>query len=222
MHALVMAGGKGTRMNTRCEKPLININGKPMISYVLNALIDSKCFNYVWVTVSKNTVNTKIYLNEHYRSVKVIDTHAIDYVYDLNYALKYIHNNMYRAEPILITAADLPLLDCNIVKYIIDMYEYYSKNDAWIVIVVSTKPLRYMQVSSKLQVNGMDKYYSGISIVNPRVLDNIIYNIHNNIREEYMLIDDVRIAVNVNTMDDLRLAEMILLSLTSLVSWHVL
>jgi len=215
MHALVMAGGKGTRMNARCEKPLLNINGKPMISYVLNALIDSKCFNYVWVAVSKNTVNTKAYLNEHYRSVMVIDTPAIDYVYDLNYALTYISNHMYNAEPILITAADLPLLDCNIVKYIIDMYEHYSsKKDAWIVIVVSTKLLRDTQVSSKLQVNGMDKYYSGISIVNPRVLDNIIYNTHNSIKEEYMLIDDVRIAVNVNTMNDLKLAEMMLLSLT--------
>jgi adenosylcobinamide-phosphate guanylyltransferase len=215
MHALVMAGGKGTRMNARCEKPLLNINGKPMISYVLNALIDSKCFNYVWVAVSKNTVNTKAYLNEHYRSVMVIDTPAIDYVYDLNYALTYISNHMYNAEPILITAADLPLLDCNIVKYIIDMYEHYSsKKDAWIVIVVSTKLLRYTQVSSKLQVNGMDKYYSGISIVNPRVLDNIIYNTHNSIKEEYMLIDDVRVAVNVNTMNDLKLAEMMLLSLT--------
>jgi len=215
MHALVMAGGKGTRMNARCEKPLLNINGKPMISYVLNALIDSKCFNYVWVAVSKNTVNTKAYLNEHYRSVMVIDTPAIDYVYDLNYALTYISNHMYNAEPILITAADLPLLDCNIVKYIIDMYEHYSsKKDAWIVIVVSTKLLRDTQVSSKLQVNGMDKYYSGISIVNPRVLDNIIYNTHNSIKEEYMLIDDVRIAVNVNTMNDLKLAEMMLPSLT--------
>jgi adenosylcobinamide-phosphate guanylyltransferase len=215
MHALVMAGGKGTRMNARCEKPLLNINGKPMISYVLNALIDSKCFNYVWVAVSKNTVNTKAYLNEHYRSVMVIDTPAIDYVYDLNYALTYISNHMYNAEPILITAADLPLLDCNIVKYIIDMYEHYSsKKDAWIVIVVSTKLLRDTQVSSKLQVNGMDKYYSGISIVNPRVLDNIIYNTHNSIKEEYMLIDDVRVAVNVNTMNDLKLAEMMLLSLT--------
>jgi adenosylcobinamide-phosphate guanylyltransferase len=215
MHALVMAGGKGTRMNARCEKPLLNINGKPMISYVLNALIDSKCFNYVWVAVSKNTVNTKAYLNEHYRSVMVIDTPAIDYVYDLNYALTYISNHMYNAEPILITAADLPLLDSNIVKYIIDMYEHYSsKKDAWIVIVVSTKLLRDTQVSSKLQVNGIDKYYSGISIVNPRVLDNIIYNTHNSIKEEYMLIDDVRVAVNVNTMNDLKLAEMMLLSLT--------
>jgi adenosylcobinamide-phosphate guanylyltransferase len=170
MHALVMAGGKGTRMNARCEKPLLNINGKPMISYVLNALIDSKCFNYVWVAVSKNTVNTKAYLNEHYRSVMVIDTPAIDYVYDLNYALTYISNHMYNAEPILITAADLPLLDSNIVKYIIDMYEHYSsKKDAWIVIVVSTKLLRYTQVSSKLpRVYGMDQYYSGISIVDPR------------------------------------------------------
>jgi adenosylcobinamide-phosphate guanylyltransferase len=35
--ALVMAGGKGTRMKLAEEKPLINVCGKPVIEYVLTA-----------------------------------------------------------------------------------------------------------------------------------------------------------------------------------------
>ncbi len=206
-----MAGGKGTRLNANCEKPLLSINGKPMISYILNALIDSKCFNDVWVAVSKNTVNTKTYLNENYRSVRVIDTHAIDYVCDLNYALTHICNIMPKVKPILITTADLPLLDHSIVRHIVDMYEsFYSKKAAWIVVTLSKNLLRYLQVSTKPKVNGLDQYYSGISIVNPRVIDSVLCSIHNSIKEEYMLIDDVRIAVNVNTLYDLKLAEKLL------------
>ena len=36
--ALVMAGGKGTRMTLAEEKPLLHIGGKPVIDHVLKAL----------------------------------------------------------------------------------------------------------------------------------------------------------------------------------------
>ena len=36
MHALIMAGGVGSRLE-RGEKPLILVRGKPMIAYVIDA-----------------------------------------------------------------------------------------------------------------------------------------------------------------------------------------
>ena len=39
--ALVMAGGKGTRLNMDCEKPLLELADKPMIDYVLSSLSKS-------------------------------------------------------------------------------------------------------------------------------------------------------------------------------------
>ncbi|MCW4036576.1 MAG: NTP transferase domain-containing protein [Candidatus Bathyarchaeota archaeon] len=39
--ALLMAGGKGTRMALRGEKPLLEVDGKPMIEHVIEALRDA-------------------------------------------------------------------------------------------------------------------------------------------------------------------------------------
>ena len=40
MHALIMAGGSGSRLNLG-EKPLILIGGRPMISYVIDAFLSA-------------------------------------------------------------------------------------------------------------------------------------------------------------------------------------
>ncbi len=40
--ALIMAGGKGSRMDLLNEKPLIELDGKPIITYVLDSLKKSQ------------------------------------------------------------------------------------------------------------------------------------------------------------------------------------
>ena len=47
--ALIMAGGKGTRMDLDYEKPMIKVNGRPMISYVIEALIESEFIDKILV-----------------------------------------------------------------------------------------------------------------------------------------------------------------------------
>ena len=44
MIGLIMAGGKGTRMNMEQEKLLLNYK-KPIILHVVDALKDSNCFS---------------------------------------------------------------------------------------------------------------------------------------------------------------------------------
>lgn len=40
MYALILAGGSGTRLNLG-EKPLVTLNGKPIIEYVIKAFHDA-------------------------------------------------------------------------------------------------------------------------------------------------------------------------------------
>jgi len=40
--AVIMAGGKGTRMEFKGEKPLISVRGKPMIRHVCEAVHSSR------------------------------------------------------------------------------------------------------------------------------------------------------------------------------------
>ncbi|MCD5409786.1 MAG: NTP transferase domain-containing protein, partial [Methanocellales archaeon] len=80
MDALVMAGGHGNRLG-KGEKPLIDLCGKPMISYVLNALCQSERVDKIFIATSPHTPETKKHLeNVNYR---VIETMGRGYIPDL-------------------------------------------------------------------------------------------------------------------------------------------
>ena len=53
--ALIMAGGKGSRMDLLNEKPLIELDDKPIITYVLDSLKKAKNIDRIIVAISSNT-----------------------------------------------------------------------------------------------------------------------------------------------------------------------
>jgi adenosylcobinamide-phosphate guanylyltransferase len=209
MHALVMAGGKGSRLGLDIEKPLVRLNDKVMIEYVLDALIKSSLFNRVLVSVSRNTPNTKVYLSRC--DAIILHTSGDDYANDLIYSLNYISNHW--SEPTLIMPCDLPLVDADLIKDIVSRYNYNREryNDSWVAITLSDDLLRSLKLSDKPRVYGTDQYYSGISIVDPDMVDTSDRRFY---KEEYILVDDIRAAVNVNTLEDLKIAEMMSQRLT--------
>ncbi len=84
--ALVMAGGKGTRMQLAEEKPLIKVCGKPVIEYVIAALRCAKKIDSIIVAVTSCTPKTAKFLSQF--PVKIIETPGKDYVSDMGYAVK--------------------------------------------------------------------------------------------------------------------------------------
>lgn len=40
IYAIVMAGGRGTRLKVNVEKPLFKLHGKPLIKYVLDNITE--------------------------------------------------------------------------------------------------------------------------------------------------------------------------------------
>ncbi len=58
MIGLVMAGGKGTRMESNQEKLLLKYK-KPVILHVIDALKDSECFSKVIAVTSQHAPKTK-------------------------------------------------------------------------------------------------------------------------------------------------------------------
>ena len=53
--ALIMAGGKGSRMGLPTEKPLLPFLGKPLIDWVAEAILDAKKVSEFYVITSANT-----------------------------------------------------------------------------------------------------------------------------------------------------------------------
>jgi adenosylcobinamide-phosphate guanylyltransferase len=187
MIGLVMAGGKGIRMNLDNEKLLLKYK-KPVILHVIDSLKNSNCFSKILAITSSNSPKTKTLLQEN--NVETFETPGIGYVKDLNLALKTIN------DIVLVTSGDLPLLDKEIIQKIINQFD--SKN-IWTSILVTNKFLTTLGIESCYSVNFNNQvcHYTGISLVNSEKISSL-----ENLEENYIIIDDKRIAFNLNTKQD--------------------
>jgi len=187
MIGLVMAGGKGIRMNLANEKLLLKYK-KPVILHVVDSLKNSNCFSKILAITSSNSPKTKKLLQEN--NVETFDTPGIGYVRDLNLALKTI------SDVVLVTSGDLPLLDKEVIQKIVNQYD--SKN-IWTSILVTNTFLTTLGIESDYSVNFDNQvcHYTGISLVNSVEISSL-----ENLEENYVIIDDKRIAFNLNTKQD--------------------
>ncbi|QLH08296.1 NTP transferase domain-containing protein [Candidatus Nitrosotenuis sp. DW1] len=186
MIGLVMAGGKGTRMDAKEEKLLLQYK-KPVVIHVIDALKSSNCFSKIMAATSDNSPNTQSLLQNN--GIETIKTKGDGYVSDLNAALSYLH------ELTLVVSGDLPLLDGGIIKDLVASYD----GGAWQSFLVTKKFLDDMNMMLEFSVNHDNKecYYTGISIVDPKKISST-----NTIKETYRIIDDKRLALNLNTKRD--------------------
>ena len=183
MIAIVMAGGKGSRMNLNTEKLLLKYK-KPIVLHVIDALKNSQCFEKIFAVTSPNAPKTQKLLQDN--KIPIIETKGEGYVEDLNYVLNQISDN------VLIVSGDMPLLDEIIIKEIISKES--SEHD-WISFVVTKNFLESLDLSGEFSVNheGKSCLYTGISIVNSSKINSL-----DSIREHYEIIDDKKIAFNLN------------------------
>ena len=187
MIGLVMAGGKGTRMNLDGEKLLLQFK-KPVILHVVDSLKNSNSFSKILAVTSCNSPKTKKLLEEN--KVEIFDTPGIGYVEDLNLTLKTINDH------VLVTSGDLPLLDEEIIKKIIHQF---NPKKTWTSILVTNKFLTSLSLKSDFSVdfNNQTCHYTGISLVNSKQISSL-----ENLDENYIIIDDKRIAFNLNSKMD--------------------
>ncbi len=187
MIGLVMAGGKGVRMNLDNEKLLLKYK-KPIILHVIDSLKNSNCFSKILAVTSSNSPKTKTLLQEN--NIETFDTPGIGYVKDLNLALKTIN------DVVLVTSGDLPLLDKEVIQKIVT---HYDSQNIWTSILVTNKFLTTLGIESDYSVNFNNQvcHYTGISLVNSEEISSL-----ENLEENYVIIDDKRIAFNLNTKQD--------------------
>jgi adenosylcobinamide-phosphate guanylyltransferase len=137
---------------------------------------------------SVNSPKTKKFLEEN--NIETFDTPGIGYVEDLNLVLKTTN------DPVLITSGDLPLLDKEIIQKIVNQYD---PQNIWTSIIVTNKFLTTLGIESDYSVDFDNQtcHYTGISLVNSEKISSL-----ENFEENYVIIDDKRIAFNLNTKQD--------------------
>ncbi|HYB58735.1 MAG TPA: NTP transferase domain-containing protein [Candidatus Acidoferrales bacterium] len=112
MLALLMAGGKGTRLGSGVEKPLVEFDGKPFAAHVIAALAESEIENVVMVT-SLCTPRTTRWARDSRVRVLVAPGHG--YIEDYQWAMK----RLCLQGPVLVISADLPLITHRLIDTIV-------------------------------------------------------------------------------------------------------
>lgn len=186
MIGLVMAGGKGSRMEMPDEKLLLTYR-KPVILHVIDALKNSNSFEKIFAATSSNSPKTQKLLKES--EIPIIQTSGKGYANDLNEILQSLD------QAVLIVSGDLPFLDASIIKQIIKSYD----GSKWTSFVITKGFLESLNLSStaSIVVDGVDCYYSGVSVVDASKITNF-----DSVEESFKILDDKRIAFNLNTKQD--------------------
>ena len=197
MIGLIMAGGKGTRMDRDGEKLLLTHKKKPVIMHVVNALQNSDCFTKIIAITSPNSPKTERILKEH--GIDTILSSGHDLVSDMNEMLIQLDDFVF------ITSGDLPLLDSEAVKKIVER----SHNDeTWNSVVTTGSFQKSLGTSigstikdSEIENNpGSFFVETGINVVNAKKITDL-----EPIKEFRLIFDDKRVGLNLNTKDDYKL-----------------
>ncbi|WP_168168639.1 NTP transferase domain-containing protein [Methanopyrus sp. SNP6] len=193
--ALVMAGGRAKRMGG-VEKPAVEVAGKPLLVWVLEALQDCSCVKEIIVAVSRDARVTRSIAKRS--GTEVVITPGRGYIHDLRFALENV------GTPALTVTADLPCLAADIVDFVIAV---------WAAV---PEPSLSVWVPQSLIVKaGLSLWRRFESIVGNVRAVVVGLNVVGDLRktdEFKLLLDEPRLAYNVNTWHDLRKVEGVLRS----------
>jgi len=138
MDAVVMCGGKGERMGYLAKetpKPLLEVNGKPILDYTIEKLMDAH--NVDKIILNVNEKFAKMFIDRYgYGTSKPIE-YSIENLSSFTVALQHIIDNNVNGDAFLLTLGDT-ITDLNF-DIIIDYYNMYKGK--YNVIVVFNKTL---------------------------------------------------------------------------------
>lgn len=205
MVAVLMCGGKGTRMGTASltEKPLLKLKGSTMVEHVLCALVKFGQFKRIVAVSSLNSPRTNLFLQKHYYSrlglIDVVESDGVSYSNDLSEVVCKL-----KPSRVFVVSADLPLMNSKIVETIVVQNLCGAP---CVSILLDKHFVEGIGIEPSIVIaRGEKKYcYSGIII-----LDSSSVNFGFSLTEQYIVMNKKEIAVNVNTARELEIARRVL------------
>ncbi|MDR1722081.1 MAG: NTP transferase domain-containing protein [Methanobrevibacter sp.] len=194
--AILMAGGKGTRLESPIEKPLLKFKKKYLIDYVIENLKSSTKIEKIVIAVSPNTPKTKQYLEDSYSFVDLIDTSGEGFIEDLSFILKTFEKQS-KEDILLFINADLPLISSKIINEVINTY--LKSNKQALSVMVPIEVFKENNIAPSMNLDGLVPV--GLNIL---LSNDIIQS------EDKLILSNIELAININTLNDLdRLKEFI-------------
>jgi adenosylcobinamide-phosphate guanylyltransferase len=197
--ALIMAGGKGTRISLPTEKPLLPLLGKPLIDWVAEAVASTQNVLEFYVVTSKNTPETEKHCQN--KEWKVLRTDAKGYHSDLKQATQMAG----LMGPVLTVPADSPAVTGNFLDKIVSQFEACGKDFFAVFVPIEVREGLGLSVDSTDEYKGKWYAVSGVNIVNGTKIQS-----EGKIETNALITEEIEVLLNINTLKDLEISEKIM------------
>jgi len=197
--ALIMAGGKGSRMGLPTEKPLLIFLDKPLIDWVADAIIDTKNVSEFYVVTSSNTPLTEKHCLA--KGWKVLRTDAKGYHNDLKQAVAEAN----LTGPILTMPSDVPAITGQVLDKIISAFEVCGKDFLAVFVPIKARQDLKLSISSIDEYKGVWYAVSGVNIIDAAKIQG-----DGKIETSAIITQETEVLLNINTTKDLEVAERIM------------
>ncbi|MGD6806235.1 MAG: NTP transferase domain-containing protein [Candidatus Bathyarchaeia archaeon] len=197
--ALIMAGGKGSRMGLPTEKPMLPFLGKPLLDWVAEAVLNAKNVSEFYVITSSNTPKTEQHCRE--KGWKTVHTDAKGYHNDLKQAIR----RLGWMGPVLTMPSDVPAITGPILDKVINEFEASGKEFLAVFVPIEKRQSLGLSISSTDEYRGVWYAVSGVNVINgEKTLG------EGKIETAALITEEIQVVLNVNTTKDFEVAEKLL------------
>jgi adenosylcobinamide-phosphate guanylyltransferase len=197
--ALIMAGGRGSRMGLPVEKPLLPFLGKPLIDWVIDAVESATKISEFYVITSSNTPQTEKRCLE--MGWKFVHTDAKGYHNDLKQAV----SKLGWAGPVLTMPSDVPAITGSALDRIIGEFEVCGKDFLAVFVPIEARQSLGLSISSTDEYKGVWYAVSGINVINGAKVQG-----EGKIETSAIITQETQVLLNVNTTSDLEIAQKVM------------
>ncbi len=169
-----------------------------MVERVISALAGSDRFDRIVAAVSLNSHKTNEFLKS--KGIETIETTGEGYSQDLSRVLSKL-----RPQKVVAVPGDIPLLNSQIVNEILNIIDDDDRQEQEPAISIILEKGFVEEIGVKPSIVLMNQYcHSGITIFNTMAVGT------EPVKERYIVMNRKEIALNVNTKEELELAEKLL------------
>jgi adenosylcobinamide-phosphate guanylyltransferase len=197
--ALIMAGGKGSRMGLPVEKPMLTFMGKPLIDYVAAAIDQAKNIKEFYVITSNNTPKTEQHCLE--MGWKFLHTDAKGYHDDLKQAV----HKLGLTGPILTMPSDVPAITGQFLDRVLCEFERCGKDFLAVFVPIQKRLDLGLSISSTDEYKGVWYAVSGINVIDGTKIQG-----EGKIETSAIITEETEVLLNVNTTKDVEIAQKLL------------
>ncbi|MEM1967702.1 MAG: NTP transferase domain-containing protein [Nitrososphaerota archaeon] len=199
VRAVVMAGGRATRMG-RVEKQMVNILGRPMIKYVIDALKFCEFIEGIDFVTSLFTPNTNRYLEEE--GFRPIVASGSGYISDLREYLVRAEEGLY-----VVVSSDIPTLRPKHIETVLRLSLVHQEE--YLVFTIPYDMVKGLSSSPTIiDVDGRQYQPSGLRVIRKLSGTNLKL-----LAPLYIPLVFRELGINVNTFEDVKRAELYLMGL---------